>query len=298
MPVEVLFKFKWDGTGQKSYSMTEPHVYNADPDDLETLADTVRDVYNLRAKMMAENVICQGFRISRIGVFRDYYNETPFDVEGGGKGISKNGGQSGFKADVPNVALQCAVSSGTSRHSNLYLSGLPDALLGTDNDPAVGAGPYYDRCPNWLKAFNSYRVKLYGGSWGFWALLDTVRHPILTWGQTADAPFQLIATLAQTEDFAEVGDTIKIRGVQMKYKGAPKLNGEHKVVAKAVGSGTVDYTLKGTEGMDLNLIVTDGTAETITHGFFPYTKIVPANQTSRKRGGSSSRARGRSSSRR
>jgi len=200
-------------------------------------------------------------------------------------------------SDIPNTSLKATLFSAQGQARNMYIGGLPDALIRT----GVPIGP--DMGATGLTGFqglwNSWLTLLLSGQWGFraLALLPAGQPgPISFWQQAIAAPFNLQFILPNAAVYQpSVGDIVHIRGVLMGVTGAPRPIGRWRIRSKtAFDANNSVYELDQSSGYQAVLIDQPGTVESTTTAYVAYQTMGNMLQTSRRRGIGPVRPRGRS----
>ncbi len=308
MAVKVTLTLTWDGTGSLHYGASESHYLLATPTNLEDLAPAVRELCERRVELNAGNVTLTEVRLSRVfqvGPFLRGNRSTLTMVTAVNPKLNRFGlpsvgtNYTTLSANHPNGCLVCPTTARTNEqaHGRISLTGIPDALLGTDPP-----GPKLDEVPGFFGLFDLYAQVLTGDTaqWAFLAKMpveDPFPAPILSWDNEVGGTGRLTFQLPVAQDVGDERDVVQIRGVSMLSSAFARPNGQYRIAVKATDAGIVTYTLRSTEGFVAAQIDEPGTAEPVQKALYQYKSVQLGKESTRKRGVGSVRPRGRSSRR-
>lgn len=291
--IKVLLFYGTSKAGQ-CYGFSETQWY-LPSNDFTACQVATKKLVQLRSALMGDGIDFFGFRMSvdgdpRNAKFVPSGNMVSRGLEGGSGPANK----AATPADIPNTCINLRCGHNNQRHKQIYLNGIPDAIIRT-----APVGPNMAIEPGWQQKYNAWRDYLkVGGTWGFKARkLNPDKTNVIDYTQQAAGGGYLGAIT--NNDIANVGDQVQLRKVKRINAALPKVNGTYYISEKATDAvaGTFTYFLRGTSLLDPNNIADPGTIELVEYQGFAYTCIEISSQTTRKRGVGSLRPRGRSSNR-
>jgi hypothetical protein len=298
MAIKVLMAWGFSQTGPYRPGVSEVLYYlgAATTTQDTALNQAVVSLMNARTNLMGNNVTALLYRLSVPNVPHSTNTVFATPQPNGNSPIQQTPAISWGGSDVPNTSLKITAKSGQAQPRNMYLAGLPDALLQTN---PVG--------PNWSAAglagfqnyWNIWSSIILNGQWGtnFLNRLPAGQPVnIAYWQQSTVAPFNLQFAIPTTSGYQpSVGSIVHIRKVLMGVTGVPRPLGRWKIKStSADGSGNNLYELDQSSAYQAVLIQQAGTVESVTFGYQPFVSLSNYLQTSRRRGIGPVRPRGRS----
>lgn len=198
------------------------------------------------------------------------------------------------RPDQAKAALQVDKYSGT-RHQRgrFYLLGVPDITLGGTNDALPVIQP-----ASWAMAFNTWRLKIIADFRNRFRT-DTTAGGLRIQATNADnaGTNGLFRIVLPTPDAAwAIGARIQLRRWTQQRGTQVRINGIYQIVARADATpagGSTTLTLRAADVPDAETIIGLGTAELVAYTLAQITKVVPVEQTTRKRGNRSLAGPGR-----
>ncbi len=189
------------------------------------------------------------------------------------------------RPDQGKAALQVDKYSGT-RHQRgrFYLFGVPDITLGGTNDALPTLTP-----SSWATAFNNWRN----------LVISTFRNRFRTDTTAGGLRIQvtnadnagvngLFRIVLPTPDMTwAIGARVQLRRFTQIRGTQIKINGVYQITARAdatPATGSSTLTLRAVNIPDSTTIIGLGTAELVAYQLAQITKVVPVEQTTRKRG--------------
>lgn len=203
------------------------------------------------------------------------------------------GGSTNGYADQARAALMADLRFGTDRHSRRYFAGVPDAVLGNEEN-GVQTGGF----PNFLTAFIAFRDRLVADGWRIRCQDKTgigLPKPIKTWGKlTTDPSNVYVAVLDANVITLDEKRFIYIENTRRRGTDRTSYNGRYYVedVIANPADGTTRYVLRGTETGDPASVKLPGTIRSLVYTFLNITGLVTEQSVTHKRGNSFAQPRG------
>ncbi len=314
--IRTTFIWRPVGTGPKSYDITETHWHIAAGNALGAVDEAVR-LANLRTNLMGRNVEMVSVRLSDDAVLRDSILVLPATATDGDTRLKTFSTDKDLRADQPNSAVLLRLLNSPGIWKNMYLAGIPDDVIVTGDTtsvPPVAAGPNFDVNQPFRRRYNAWKAAISNAGaganpiWGFRSRIFQPPRVIKDWSNAApgvarlqftiDAP--AIARPAPPGGVVQVGDRVQIRLASAPASpiGPPRGIWIVQTILSLGGGTEYQYTLRNTEAFDSALVINPGTVEYVHFGYLPYADVQIRHQTTRKRGGRRTAARGRSRRRR
>lgn len=267
---------------------TETHLYNST--NFATVLPLFVILFKARAKLCGPPVAPIRGRMSLLENKRVYQlldnvslgsikvPTTDITIDGGGLAPRT--------ADQVNASILANLQATQKHHRNLYLAGIPDALI-TFNPPSI---PDHVS-PSWYTDWQAYLSVLKSG-WGYSGLLKpgeaggpTVVSVVGGGNRTSDGLFSVILNnpgLAVAE-----GDLIQLSNYKMENAAFFSPNGTWTVndVALDTPTGKMTIYLRNSEKVVYDNVFTLGRAQNVVRAFLPYDDGVLIKANTRKRGG-------------
>lgn len=203
------------------------------------------------------------------------------------------------KADQPKAAALCRFYATDVSKKNLYISGIPDAIITEDPE---GLPAHVN--PLWQARFDAYKAQLINGRWGYRGRVPPTVAPAVpvaalsTLQRESDGAFGV--TVAHNALAVAEGDKLQLRNFKMNLAGQLSPNGVWEVLAFNASSPTADkdsiYFRRSTM-IDAEEVRLLGTVGKVVYDVFPYTSGIIVSQTTHLRGNSFLFGRGRRASR-
>jgi hypothetical protein len=287
VPVKVTMYFSL-----ANYSWSETHYY------LLSTAESVVHPYtvqlaNYRARLLGDYANLSAIRLSTVPSNRNVTDIDPSEWSGAGF-VGTDTGMGDVTAERPYSSL-LLLFTGQVSQKNMYLGGLPDEIIQTTPTSNTGYVPSGD----WQMRFNQwsqYLVKPDGTSqWGFRSRFGEPGIPITSVG-LATGVGSNIGLFSMVNLGVPVGSDVYLTGFRRSNTRQPGLSGSYQVIGIIPpGSGVTSWeTILGETGNVVpSNFISMGTAQPLVYQYVPYIACTPRRATSRKRGGSFGRPRGR-----
>lgn len=311
MPVRVLFSYGFTGTGPKRAGWTESHWHLGAGTILAALPEAISfntarlnvcgvnvELLSIRLGVPGPPAITQIVKAGEVVAGNIAPESAPVPISVGGKPL---------RTDIPNTSLQYRFFSADGRAKNYYLCGIPDDVIAT-----MPPGPALNDIPVWALRFGTLWGRLSGtvggtppGTWGYQARRPSQAHPVLDVQQIEAAPTRIRIVVAgggvsrpvaDGGGFAVEGQRVQLFGMTPALPGAPIPNGIWRIHAleSLNGGSRTGVVLRGTDLYDAANVRDPGSVRFVSYELLAYSRYSTPNQTSRKRGGRATAARGRS----
>jgi hypothetical protein len=239
-----------------------------------------------------------GVSLYRIRISAGYAPYQTFLVDptlyGGFPGWTPAPGEGEGRPDQMKAALQLDKYSGV-RHQRgrFYLAGVPDLTLGGADDQRATITP-----ASWAAALNVWKGEL-TANWKNRFRTDTTAGGLRIQVTQTDnaAPNGLFRIVLPTPDGTwAIGARVQLRKFTQQAGTQIKVNRVYQIVARqdaTPAGGSTTLTLRAQQIPDSGQIIGLGTAELVAYMLTQITKVVPVEQTTRKRGNRSLAGPGR-----
>lgn len=250
----------------------------------------VSDLFKARLALSGYPTIPVRARISLVGSKRVYFI-LPISYMSGIAPVQNNfkdnkGNLVTNDSDQPKSCLQLAATNGDTVHKTIYLSGVPDVLIGQP-DP----GGHIAVNPWWLPLYNTYANLLKTGGWGFiartanaGALAPVNINSYSTDGGTGYLQF---VVTGQPAAFVQ-GAAVQIIGSKMVNRAYAPANGRwiiSKVEPATPAAGSTRYTVLQSTQVPSAGVAVMGQVQLVDYTSYAYTAPpVIVGDTTRKRG--------------
>lgn len=298
-------------SGGKTFGWSESHI-RMDAGTADDVVAPAIALANKRIVLFGKGPTMDAVRISDVAVNRDALLLVAGNTYNGAQLLDKDPGVNAQSStidrhDQPNACIKIRLLNNNARYKTLYLAGVPDNLI--ISEPA-GAGLQFNQA--WLTNFwPAYLQELCPqgstSKWGFRARANKSENTkveakdIKAVGIVDNVTGYVRIAVVTTDDRANLGETVQIRGATRQNPSYKGINGQWKVAAKITdwpAAGYTGYDLRGTQGTNITNLRDLGTVELVDYRYVPYVIGDLTGQTTRKRGVGGNRPRGRSSRKR
>lgn len=296
MPSKVVLMFTLD-----KYSWSEDHYYLLGSSSGQGLQATIAPAQQLaaaRAQLLGYDAQIERIRISGVPA-----NQQVIDVEFAGNltpAWEQPSGVAAYTASRAYNALLLRLQSLQGYHRNYYLGGAPAGLFHSRAGDDTGLD--FSQVPSFLLRMIAFTAFLYGtASWGWLTRTASPLVPALGPLVTNAAFPGMIGIQSPLLAGVVVGSQIQVAGWRrLSIKAGPPLTGIYKcggVLAPVAPSTTYTYFLFNTQYVQPSNFFTIGKVGPFVGSFQAYNSAQPVEATSRKRGATLLRPRGRSRTR-
>lgn len=296
MPAKVVLMFTLD-----KYSWSEDHYYllgSSSGQGLQAAVQPAQQLAGTRAQLLGYDAQIERIRISGVPA-----NQQVFDVEFPGNLVPTwelPASTPAYTASRAYNALLIRFQSLTGYHRNYYLGGAPAGLFHSRAGDDTGLD--FSQVPSFLLrtiAFTSFLQQ--NAAWGWLSRTSSPLVPALGPLVTNAAFPGMIGIQSPLLPGVAVGSQIQVAGWRrLSIKAGPPLTGIYKcggVLAPVAPSTTYTYFLFNTQYVQPSNFFTIGKVGPFVGAFQAYATSQPVEATSRKRGATLLRPRGRSRTR-
>jgi hypothetical protein len=281
---------------QDKYSWTEDHYYvSASGINLNSLVLPATSLAAVRSQLLGFDAALERIRLSQFPA-NQQVQDVLFPAALTGNWAVTAGNLALWSAARAYNALLTRLSSSGGYHRNYYLAGCPEGIfhsrLGDDT------GLDFSVIPEFLTRFYALVTQLTTGSWGWLTRTQSVL--VQAGGLVTNAAFPGMLGIQVPAALPGVvqGTPLQVSGWRrVSIKASPPLTGVYKcggVLAPVAPSTMWTYFLFNTSLIPPTNFFTLGKIGVYTPAFATYNQAQPAEATSRKRGATALRPRGRS----
>jgi hypothetical protein len=281
---------------QDKYSWTEDHYYiTASTPTLGIAEGPANQLASLRVQLLGYDAGLERVRLSLFPA-----NQQVRDLLFGAALTNTWGGGGPFAplyaAARAYNALLVRFSSGVGFHRNAYFAACPEGIF--HSRPGDDTGLDFSVIPEFLLRYVALVSYLANGSWGWLSRTQSILTQASGLVTNAAFPGMLGIQVFQQIPGVVVGSQLQVHGWRrLSIKATPPLTGIYKcggVLAPVAPSTTWTYFLFNTAQIAPSNFFTNGSVGLYVPSFQTYFVAQPAEATSRKRGATALRPRGRS----